>query len=789
MSGNETVVGRLKDVDWIFNSFLMNLSVGNATADDEITRWRTFSSADVKYYGTGLGENKVLNCPPGFTPTADIPKKGILGTQPFSLTVGENGKPGSIHIAGMGPGYSESIDDLKTTLHIRSGNIRYKGLVPFFTSFYDNETATLARYGRVGISYYFGKILGSVVGTIAVLPLAPFILAGTAWNFFMGRQSTKFAEFKPAQPLFWTRMSVMYNTIGANLGVIPRLFTNTGVYGDGKDTFDDLSQAETDDYKTAMHRLMPKFFTADGRVDVYNVANGGARLELEYRRQIKEIAENSTSALDLRNKIIDFAESRQLTKKAPTESFEDYLKSYLSSVMGSIEQLANDYDVGTSKLMDAVDKQASGEDPNALSKLSAASQSADNNGAVSNNSNTVDSAVTQASGGSSSGTTNSSGGLASNTQSTSQEVDADGKSVGNGTTGITTQPSSSTGNSKESPQLMSTLLSNVSDALKGTADNYTDDLKMITGYFARAGQNFETEWRNGAAFLSLAVNYTGAGTATFSNTLKEPSISTTVNGISQTARDARVSMADYQTGFGFIDGAVNAMRGFADGALDKVHMSGLLALAGNAFVDFQKQWDSSSTNLPTMSFTIDIPQVDGNPISRYLNAFPTIIGLLALAVPQSTGPQSYTAPSFVECYCQGVGSVRLGMISDLTIEHAVGNIGRDEESQPLDFRVSFTVADCSSIAYATIGNGFNPLNPLRRVMDDDNMFNDYLCMLSGMHMQDMIDSTRKLGIRGASRLMDYKAMVSPGNIASRVANVGALQMLNKLVGSPRLAGV
>lgn len=792
-----TNIETLLDKDWMNRSFI--LANEDYKASSGAARWSKFSSADLKYTGTGLGQNNTINSAPAFTPMCDIPRPGLLAAKDFNIALGSQ-----LNYTGMGPRYSEAIDDNKQVVHLRFGIVKYKGLVTFFTSFYDNYAAQLARYGRVGIGYY----IGSLAGTLLTLPLAPFILAGDAWEFVMGRQSTRFMDFKPAMPLFYQRVQVIYNGLGANMGIIARTFNNTGHWGNGADSFSDLDQTNETAYTEAMSRIMPEFFEKNGLLDVFKVSTGTARREKLHRNQIDTIAENATGSQDLYNKILDYIDRKPVSKVKPAVSFETYLRSYHESVLGSIK----DFNLETSGVEDAlskaIDDVSSGNDPDALNKLQTSSrESGQSQNAVSDSTDTADSAATGVDINANGFLPNSGGGLlglgtntlnipgsstdnsrkAASSQptgnNTTHEVDANGNQISptseTGQVGVTDPSAYDKSKNREG----------MSVVVENTNADGNSEYHLSKGWFADAAEFFKLETELGSAFINLAVNYTGAGTATFSNSLKDTTLQGLMNGTSGTARDARVSAADFNTGFGFIDETVGFVRGLFGGVMDKVSLQGLMALAGNAFVDIPKQWDNSTATFPTATFSMELRSPYGNDLARYINLYMPIAALLAGALPQSAGPQSYTSPSVCECYCQGLTAIRLGMITDLTITAGAGNLGYNSRRQPLGFDVQFTVADMSSLMHAPIGNGFNPLNPFRRVLDDDNAFTDYMATITGVHMRDMTNSYRKLAIRSAARYMDYKAMLSPAHIASRLAGTDSVMMLNKLLGGSYYPGV
>lgn len=792
-----TNIETLLDRDWMNRSFILANSDFQTRAD--INRWSKFSTADLKYTGTGLGQNNTINSAPAFTPICDMPRPGLLAAKEFNIALGSQ-----LNYVGMGPRYSEAIDDNRQIVHLRFGVIKYKGLLTFFTSFYDGEAAQLARYGRVGIGYY----IGALAGTLLTLPLAPFVLAGRAWDFIMGRQSTKFMDFKPTMPLFWMRTQVIYNGLGANMGVIARTFNNTGHWGKGADNFDDLDPTNEQAYTEAMSRIMPEFFDKNGLVDIFKIANGAARRENDHRKKIDAIAESAVNSKDLYDKILNYIDSKPVDNVKPVVSFENYLRTYHESVLGSMKDFGLESTGVEDALSTAIDDYSSGRDPDALTKLQTASRNSENQtqNAVSDSSDTADSTATgidiNANGflagggggilGLGTNALNIPGSSTSNSRvpatsqptgnNTTHEVDSNGNRISpssvTGTVGVTDP---STFDKSKNQEGMSVIVETTN------ADGNTET-SISRGWFADAAEFFNLEANLGSAFVNLAVNYTGAGTTTFSNSLKDTNLHGVMNGLSGTARDARVSAADFNTGFGFIDSAVGFVRGLFGGVMDKVHLQGLMALAGNAFVDIPKQWDNSTATFPTATFTMELRSPYGNDLARYLNLYLPIATLLAGALPQSAGPQSYTSPSVCECYCQGLAAIRLGMITDLTITAGTGNLGYNSNRQPLGFDVQFTVADMSSLMHAPIGNGFNPLNPFRRVFDDDNAFNDYMATITGVHMRDMTNSYRKLAIRSAARYMDYKAMLSPAHVASRLAGTDSVMMLNKLLGGSYYPG-
>lgn len=775
----DATIETLTDIDWITNSLLY--AMPKTQRKKEVEYWRRYSDADLAYVGTGLGQNIVLNPLPQFTPLADIPRRGIwseAGPPGLNLAKGTSIRHTALQrmLTGIGRCYYEAVDQNKQVVNLRFGTIVYKGLFTFFTSFYDNDSANLARYGRVPLSYYAGL----AIGTLATLPLAPIILAGRVWSWFIDRSSSRYMDLKPAMAVFWTRMQVIYNSFGAQLGIIARTAKNSGHFGEGKDTPSSLMDGEADNrsYTEYMHKLMPDVFEKSGMVNVHAVSTGGARRAIEHRKIIQSNMESASSPADLRARLMGLAERPFLTTP-PSVGLETYLKGYHTSVLGDIAKLSKESDEIESSTSQAIDAAANG-DPSALQRLreiaggEQAQGAAGGNAGISGASSLTDEVVADMTG------QGVNTGFMPNATNTPSSSDVSPNGTATGVPVADTPAPTSPGISQR-------------DSFKTVAVE-TDEgggkkiVDRITGWFADAGEHYQLEYQQGSAFLNLGVEYVGSGTMSLSNALKETVISGTANSISAGARDSRISLSDYNTGFGFIDGAMNMVRGLIGGGLDGIQMSGLMALAGNAFIDFPKQWDTSSVTLPTSTFKIPLKAVYGNPLYAYLHQFPVISALLAAAVPPSTGPQSYTSPLVCECYCRGFTNIRLGMITELSITAGTGALGYDENWRPLDYEITFTVTDFSSVMHATISNGLNPLKPWRRVFDDDSVFSDYQSTLTGLSTRDMVDPNRKLAIRWAARMQDYRGFFSPEHFASVLADRGTVRTLNKLFGSVAYPG-
>ena len=334
---------------------------------------------------------------------------------------------------------------------------------------------------------------------------------------------------------------------------------------------------------------------------------------------------------------------------------------------------------------------------------------------------------------------------------------------------------------------------------------------------------FMSELNDGSAFASFRVNSTGHASESFGNNVGESELASKINGYTSQARTTSFNFAGGNLDSGFIGkaaGAVaNSFKEFAEGAADGLHLSGLAALGGSAFVDIPKHWQSSTASLPRANYTIRLTSPYGNPISQLINLHIPLAMLLAGALPLSTGKQSYTSPFLVELYDKGRCQVKLGMIDSLSITRGTGNLGYNNEGHAMGIDVSFSVIDMSSVLSMPITEGFsmdglntglslgaiaggiegaalgasvggipgavvggvagtfvgtatvgvglgaagavidaasNAMKSINNVFDDDNAFSDYMAVLAGMNLTDQIYAFNKIKLRLTQTMVDWK---------------------------------
>ncbi len=297
--------------------------------------------------------------------------------------------------------------------------------------------------------------------------------------------------------------------------------------------------------------------------------------------------------------------------------------------------------------------------------------------------------------------------------------------------------------------------------------------------------------REGSDYIAYKVDYTGSVSESFSNSVRESDISQKFNGFSNSNKSLRFTFSEGNTGIDPLDWITGAVTDLFGGIVDGVSMGGFLALAGSAFVDIPKHWDNSSANFPTNSYTIELRTPYGNKLSRYMNLMIPLAGLLAGALPQSTGKKSYTSPMLCHSFCRGRSIIRNGMVTDINITRGVGNMAWTKNGECLGIDVTFTITDLSSVMHMPIDSG--SILPWKGLLDDDSAFMDYMGILGNLSLADMTYPSRKLQLNIARKMQQYDTFFSKAHFANALDNFWVTRTVGQLTGlltrqSERLQG-
>lgn len=325
-----------------------------------------------------------------------------------------------------------------------------------------------------------------------------------------------------------------------------------------------------------------------------------------------------------------------------------------------------------------------------------------------------------------------------------------------------------------------------------------DSVGETKDFFDRAAEQFQAERRMGADFVSFRVNYTGANSDSWNNQATEPSIKTEINAMSAKARMARFNLMDGNLG-GPVGAAVQAVTDIAKGILSAAQVEGFIAVAGNAFADIQRVYESSSCDVNRTTFTIPLRSWAADDWVRLKNLFLPLGAIFALALPRATGRASYDGPPLLEVFNQGHTLIREGMVESITVERNVGDIGMGRNSKTLGIDVNITIIDLSTMVSMPINPGFSGVNGVfslavtglgaagakvggsdesisagesvaaalsKTTYGEDNKYTDYLATLTSLPLETMINGTRRWKLNMARTRAEFNQWTSPSRIVS-----------------------
>lgn len=754
-----------RDRDWVRNSFMLPHVPGSPTVgkmNDDDRKWLYFTTAQYKFTNTGLGGNYTVNPPPKYTRFADIPVgTWVDGVVTKDAKTGQVAGPARDRMwpNGMGRFYSESIDDNSFQLHMRFGMPEYKGVVTFFTGFYDVEASRLAREGRgPGLAYLTAKL----IGTVMALPYLPLIMAYKAAMIFLNRPSTRYYTSKPTMPLYWSRVNMIALHIGMSKGIIPKgtiYKSNKGtqsIYEEAGVEFPGLTESMLKDEYAELHKRYPHWFnrsgkdgalTGGGGFDIQAIIGTPQAVANKTRERLQQIALTANTPEEVRKKIQDNLTTYGYDKSVRAMPIDTYLQKYFDSRLGSLEYAKPDpmQDQIKNVLEDRLSSSPSNVTSDGTGGLNASAPTNVTTGAPANSGQAV---------------------------GTNMALPTAAQAGG----GTDVAPSSTTTGGYDANQNAKNYASYdglIFPVLESVVDKVTGE-ESITRSPPNTGARDLMEYVVDTTYqsnqwLTLRVDHPGTVSESFSNSTTQSEIQSKINSAASGMQAARFSLSDFNTGFAVVDTVVDTVRQTISGLASGLSLDGLVQLTGSGFVDIPERWDSASADFPTATYTMQLRAPYGHPLSQFINIDVPLACLLAAALPISHGNQSYGQPFLVELYVPGKNVIRLGMITSLSITRGTGNMGWAVDNSPLGVDVSFTIKDLSTIMHAPIDAGMtSALKFWKGILPQDNAFQDYLAILGNMSVEDMTTDKSRLLLNWAVKKAMIRTAFSKSSIAAKV---------------------
>lgn len=297
----------------------------------------------------------------------------------------------------------------------------------------------------------------------------------------------------------------------------------------------------------------------------------------------------------------------------------------------------------------------------------------------------------------------------------------------------------------------------------------------------------KAEWDDGASFVTFRVDAEGSAQESFTNQVGESSLAVTINGKAGEARSTRFSLSDGQIGGKnnplqlLSDAVTGGVSAVVSGLATGMGLSGLGVLAGNAFVDIPKHWQSSIAQLPRMNYTLTLTSPYNNMFSQMFNIYVPLSMILALALPQSTGAYSYTSPRLCELYDRGRAQSRLCMVDSLSITRGVHNLPFDRSGNAMGIDIAISFIDMSSIMHAPITEDWGFTNGFDSLFDMDSAFSDYMAVLSALSLHENVNMSERASIQWRRFRLGLENSIFPGfgnsaAFAKAVANFPGIRL-------------
>lgn len=749
------VANPVDNLIWVRQAFMLN-TIDNDDISDADYEVRIATTAAWKFVDTSLGGNWAINVIPGFTEYADVTMGGDRKWNNSPERTWRTVDDGY----GIGRIYSEMFDDNMQTVTMSFGIKDFNSLTSFFGSFYSSRASQLVRTGRSTGAFF---ALGQITGALLSVPFMPLVAGSTLIKSIMNIPATKFSYFKPTMPLYWQAVNTILNGITANLGLHSRQLTpeqkkmyndplaaQVGVSSGSQVTATSGAVSDIEEEIKAMAKFLPGIYGEGGGIDVYAVAGRAQALADAHNAKLQEILDGAASVQDLQSKLTQALKGdgagSNLTRTKPQYTS---LSAALQAYLTSGGGKASDSAGATGEENMGYDASDDGVGP-------AAPAQGDTSGSATNT-NT--------------GVTNALGGDGSSTPTPAANP-----------AGANTPANNGPG--------------------------------RVSRWFQQFWDGLKSDLHDGSGYITFRTDYGGTIGESFSSSMRESDLAQKINSMSSESRMTSYNMAGGHLVGGLagaaIDAVVSSVKDVVGGLLEGAQLSGVAALAGAAYVDIPKMYDSSNATLPSQSFTIELRSWSGHRLALLQNIYLPLACLLAGALPRSTGPQSYNGPFSCQLFARGRMQVRDGLITDMSITRGTGNVGWSPEGLPLGIDVTFTVTDFSSVMHMPIiaqtgfydkaamavgqaigeavgGEGGGEKGQqiaaatVSGMYSDDSLFSDYLAILAGLSWKDQLYPFRRWSIYRDKAALDWASFKSPYRTAGWVAGSLPGRLIQALV--------
>lgn len=716
---------QLKDSGWVTGLFGGTV----AQRDERFLGLRRYSNAMLSFEDTTMGGSQALNAPPQFTMFADPSSTGALaqpdaGRASYTDYVNSQDMKGSYR---LGTFYYEAINQNSFYLHCRFGKPRYIGVAAFFANMYDSNLAYLARTGdypgmlRAMGTYVTAAAIWAAVGTVAfaVILITPRIL-----KMVLNKQTSRYYYVKPTMHLYLRAVQNIVNTQLVYRRLVPTGVLNTFQLANTVDGTENKYNGDRKEW----YSMLPEIWTADGEFDIYRMINRYQTLANYQAKTIEKIRKESSTEDDFARRLQNFYlestySTRHLSKAAQYEVSLQNLEYVARTGKG--------YDAGFMNADDQEQQLVDGMNDSLQNAQAAGGKAADLENEAEKSRRKLQEAQAQR---------EKNQEQAAKAQSDAGSMDENNLDIG-----------------KIENWMEQGQTETVGDVFK----NY---IELAEGALENLSSNVASEIRNGSQWITWRVEGRDTVSRSFSNTTKEPEISGTVNSATQKARSLEVNLSGGKTGFDAVDGLITGLKSAFTGALDFLHLSGIMSLYNSSVIDFPEVWDSSDTSGDDISLSIPLRCWSGNDLDVFQDMIVPMSFWLAAVCPLATGKQSFTHPFYLECYSRGRYSMRNAMVTSLSLQFGTGGLGWRADGLPLSCDIQVTIRDLSRVMYMPIVTDIG-------VFDDDNKFSEFMSVLGAATLYERTNGIAQAKINASIWAQNWQSAWSQGSIVNAALDV------------------
>lgn len=711
LSGDEyrEVTQEINDTEWSLHSWVLGSGMSKSTYDELQEAGRR-----IKFTDTSIGGSLYLNRRPQASIWSDFNEPRLMV---FDQNNGYQEKTYDISF-GMGRYFSEQIDDMQSLVHLRVGTVSFTSMFGYMLRSYDPVLDQASRDSMVNETMFrLGQFVGFITGSNIMIQGSLFIMKSI--DAFLTGCSSEYATCKPNMVIYWRRVQTIFDSILTAMDWRPDLSHVGKMQGDQL-SGDKLGKMDDSDFKAYNETMRDIFTNQSGAVDLRAMVTRPMRAMYHIRdRAIKQYEKALASSGE------DFYQSDDhVRRKVVAEQIAVMRNNQeLADVIAKGEVSSEDAwkDMYNTVFYNSPDEKTGNDFENLLENYTEPAEGAMGGG-----------------GGGGGGADDSGGGSAQYVQNQDMENNASNINVLNKLT-------------KDSDYGYDVLTYN--SGLRILSDPKIDEGKKQGVRKALDEWNAyqQAEWNDGSAFLTFAATGNATATDSFNNTAKEPLIKSFLASMGSRFRDLNNSTSGYNIIPG-MDAIIGGVTSFIKGHLDGFGVGGLAGLFSQATPVIPDLPDSSSSQMQTVSLTLECRSPYGTKLSRISNQYITLAACLALVTPYSSGYQSYGSPPVIEYYQKGFSQSRFGIVDSMVVTRGVGNKGWDRDGGPLGMTIQLELKPLAKdihfpiVSSAVSFRGTSAVSTYlsKALYDSDNVAKDYIAVIAATDPQTQIYTMNKI---------------------------------------------